>query len=119
MKTLKVKLGRSSLEVCRDLQPSWPSLVSYIIKWFSTMEEHEKVVRITFQDFRKAFDLIDHNRLLQNCDKIGIRPAVMDWLASYLQRRSQVTKFENVLSDSVQVKGGVCPEAAKLVPLPS
>ena len=79
------------------------------------MEEKEKVVRITFLDFRKAFDLIDHdNRFLQNCEKIGVRPAVLAWLASYLQGRSQVTKFENVLS--VKIKGGV-PQGSKIGPL--
>ena len=92
------------------------ALVSLAHKWFSAMEEKEKVVRITFLDFRKAFDLIDHNRLLQNCEKIGVRPAVLAWLASYLQGRSQVTKFENVLSDSVKIKGGV-PQGSKIGPL--
>ena len=77
------------------------------------MEEKEKVVRIPFLDFRKVFDLIDHNRLLQNCEKIGVRPAVLAWLASYLQGRSQVTRIENVLSDSVKVKGGV-PQGSKI-----
>ena len=92
------------------------ALVSLAHKWFSAMEEKEKVVRIIFLDFRKAFDLIDHNRLLQNCEKIGVRPAVLAWLASYLQGRSQVTKFENVLSDPVTIKGGV-PQGSKIGPL--
>ena len=50
------------------------ALVSLTHKWFSAMEEKEKVVRITFLDFRMEFDLIDYNRLLQNCEKIGVRP---------------------------------------------
>ena len=57
------------------------ALVSLAHKWFSAMEEKEKRVRIIFLDFRKAFDLIDYNRLLQNCEKIGVRPAVLAWLA--------------------------------------
>ena len=37
-----------------------------------------KFVRITFLDFRKAFDLIDHNRLLQNFNGIGVRQGKLD-----------------------------------------
>ena len=92
------------------------ALVSLAHKWLSAMEEKGKVVRVTFLGFWKAFDLIDHNRLLQNCEKIGVRPAVLAWLASYLQGRSQVTKFENVLSDSVKTKEGV-PQGSKIGPL--
>ena len=92
------------------------AFVSLAHKWFTAMEEKEKVVRITFLDFRKAFDLIDHDRLQQNCEKIGVRPAVLAWLVPSLQGRSQVTKFENVLSDSLKIKGGV-PQGSKIGPL--
>ena len=71
------------------------------------------MVRIIFLDFRKAFDLIDHNKLLRNCGKIGVRPALLAWLASYLQGRSHV---ENTLSDPVNIKGGV-PQGSKIGPL--
>jgi DNA-binding XRE family transcriptional regulator len=65
------------------------------------------VVRIIFLDFRKAFDLIDHNKLLQNFEKIGVRPALLAWLGSYLQGRSQVTKVGNTFFDPAYIKGGV------------
>ena len=54
------------------------------------MDTPDKVIRIIFLDFRKAFDLIDHNVLLENCCKIGVRPALIGWLSSYLYNRSQV-----------------------------
>jgi hypothetical protein len=57
------------------------------------------VIRITFLDFRKAYDLIDHNILVDNFCKISIRPALVTWLASYLSDRNQVTKFGSELSD--------------------
>jgi hypothetical protein len=37
---------------------------------------HVFPVRIIFLDFRKAYDLVDHNKLLENCEKIGVRPAL-------------------------------------------
>ena len=91
------------------------ALVSLAHKWFSAMWEEEKLVRIIILDFRKAFDLMDLKRLLHNCEKIGVRPAVLAWLASYLQERSQVTKFKSVLSGPVEIKGGV-PQGSKTGP---
>ena len=37
------------------------------------MDEMERVIRIVFLDFCKAFDLIDHNKLLQNMKEMGVR----------------------------------------------
>ncbi len=65
---------------------------------------------------RKAFDLIDHNKLLQNFEKIGVRPALLAWLGSYFQGRSQVTKVGNTFSDPAYIKGGV-PQGSKIGPL--
>ena len=47
------------------------------------MDTPDKVIGIIFLDFRKAFDLIDHNVLLENCCKIGVRLALIGWLSSY------------------------------------
>ena len=62
------------------------ALIYLVHKWCKIMDNPNKVIRIVFLDFRKAFDLIDHNVLLENCtcNNIGIRTAVLGWLASYL-----------------------------------
>jgi hypothetical protein len=46
------------------------------------MESPPKIVRIMYLDFRKAFDLINHNVLLENVMQIGVRPAVVGWIIS-------------------------------------
>ena len=83
------------------------ALIYLVHKWCEIMDNPNKVFRIVFLDFRKAFDLIDHNVLLDNCNNIGIRPAVLGWLASYLSGRSLVTRYGNEISDRVVVGGGV------------
>jgi hypothetical protein len=52
------------------------ALIFQLHKWYLAMENNKRIVRITFLVFRKAFDLIDHNRLLQNFNDIGIRPGL-------------------------------------------
>ena len=54
--------------------------------------------------------------MLENCCKIGIRPALVTWLASYLSGRTQVTKYGSEVSDKRMVHGGV-PQGSKIGPV--
>ena len=90
--------------------------VNLIHKCYLAMETPGRVTRIIFLDFRKAYDLVDHNKPLENCEKIGVRPALISWLGSYLKDRSQVTKFRNEFSQEARVKGGV-PQGSKIGPI--
>ena len=49
------------------------ALVYLVHKWHVSLDAPGFVIRIMFLDFRKAYDLIDHNIMLENCCKIGIR----------------------------------------------
>ena len=80
------------------------------------MDEMQRVIRIVFLDFRKAFDLIDHNKLLENIKKMVIRSVLIRWFASYLNERSHFTQFGKEASDFVNVTGGV-PQIRKLGPI--
>ena len=60
------------------------TLVYLVHNWYKSMENTGKVVRISFLDFRKAYDLINHNILLGNFMNIGVRPSLIRWFATYL-----------------------------------
>ena len=100
--------------ICKEQYGGVPSssavlaLVHLQHKWEKALDLSQRVIRIVFSDFRKAFDLIDHNvLLLDNCCKIGVRPGLISWLGSYLSKRMQVTRFGNELSTSCMINGGV------------
>ena len=65
--------------------------------------------------FTKAFNLIDHNILLSDLEKIGVRPALLPWLASYRSQRQQKVKFEGKLSHLRNINAGV-PQGSKIGP---
>jgi hypothetical protein len=72
----------------------WPTGISavqisiYLMeKWHLAMRTTGKVIKIVFLDFRKAFDLNDHNKPLKSFNHICVRPALASWFASYLQGR--------------------------------
>ena len=53
------------------------TLVCVVHNWYKSMENTGKVVRISFLDFRKAYNLINHNILLGNFMNIGVRPSLI------------------------------------------
>ena len=80
------------------------------------MDEMQRVIRIVFLDFCKAFDLIDHNKLLENIKEMVVRSVLIRWFASYLNKRSHFTQFGKEASDFVNVTGGV-PQISKSGPI--
>ena len=77
------------------------------------MGDNNKIVRVTFHDFRKAFDLIEQNRLLENVHDISVRPGLIRWVASYLQEQTQMTSYHDKKSEQMEFIGRV-PEGGKL-----
>ena len=92
------------------------ALLFMVRKWYQAMETSERIIRVTFLDFRKAFDLIDHNELLKNFDDIGVRPGVIGWYASYLNKRSQIALYRGAKSERMITHGGI-PQGSKLGPI--
>lgn len=78
--------------------------------------ENNLHVLCIFVDFTKAFDLINHQTLLQMLCSAGIRGPVLDWLKEYLNNRHVCTKINSQLSDFVRSEVGV-PQGSVLGPL--
>lgn len=71
---------------------------------------------MAFLDLAKAFDTVNHRRLLQKCEDIGIRGPPQRLLHSYLTGRLQRTKIGNALSPPSVITCGV-PQGTVLGPL--
>ena len=79
-----------------------------------------------FLDLSKAYDVINHNRLLEKLDSYGIRGSVNRWCQSYLTNRTQFIAISQMdrskhtqlkfQSSSRTVKHGV-PQGSILGPL--
>ncbi len=58
-------------------------------------------------DLRKAFDLIDHDILIQKLRMYKCSDITINWFTSYIKDRSQCTIYKGKLSDTLPIKTGV------------
>ena len=67
-------------------------------------------------DIRKAFDLVNHEILLEKRKIYNCTSTSVKWFTSYLQDRKQATAFRGTISESKPVSVGV-PQGSILGPL--
>ena len=84
------------------------TLVNLIHKWHKSMDEMQRVIRKVFLDFGKAFDLIDHNKLLENMKEMGVRSVLIRWIASYLTMTLSSTRIRFSSCTIRRVGSGRC-----------
>ena len=88
-----------------------------------SMNKKEKVAGL-FLDMSKAFDCVDHTKLLKILEHYGIRGNALDWIRTYLINRKQCVELKSTLNqviDSIKsqskiVKYGV-PQGSILGPI--
>ena len=78
--------------------------------------DEKQLVAILSLDLSKAFDCINHQLLLEKLRKLGLNEKATLWIKSYLEDRSQKTKFEFFTSEITEVLSGV-PQGSILGPL--
>ena len=93
------------------------ALISMLHKWLAaTADGTSSTVRVILLDFKKAFDLVDHNILFAKLYSYGIKPTVLNWIVDFLRNRYQRVKIDsNCFSDFLHVPAGV-PQGTKLSP---
>uniref|UniRef100_A0A671U3I7 Reverse transcriptase domain-containing protein n=1 Tax=Sparus aurata TaxID=8175 RepID=A0A671U3I7_SPAAU len=68
-----------------------------------------------FIDLKKAFDTVNHDILIAKLERYGIRGVALQWVKSYLHKRSQYVKMGDNTSTSLDIVCGV-PQGSVLGP---
>ena len=81
-------------------------LIQFIQDLSDTLNEKGQT-DIIVMDFSKAFDKVDHQRLLLKLHRLGINKDVITWIGSFLSGRTQRVVLEGEESESCPVMSGV------------
>ena len=73
-------------------------------------------VRLFFADFRKGFDLVDHNILIDELENLNVHPAIIRWIRSFLTNREECVRIGRCTSSWKTATGGL-PQGTKLGPI--
>ena len=69
-----------------------------------------------FIDLRKAYDTVNHARLLSKLPMYGLKNKELSWFESYLFGRKHIVSYDGVLSETQTISCGV-PQGSILGPL--
>ena len=77
--------------------------------------DEDKLSGMVFVDFRKAFDVVDHQLLLTKLCLYRVSDPSLSWFESYLSGRQQFVSIDGQRTDSLLIKQGV-PQGSDLGP---
>ena len=80
------------------------------------MTNDDDIVGVVMVDFKKAFDLVDHNLLINKLKHYRLSDETIKWFSSYLIGRKQKVSLSNILSHEERIINGV-PQGSILGPL--
>lgn len=91
------------------------ALTLAVSRWQAARADR-KFSGVVFVDMSKAFDRVQHERLIAELFSLGISGKALLWFCSYLSSRVQHVRVQDCLSDGVSCSRGV-PQGSVLGPL--
>ena len=88
------------------------AVLTLINKWINNIEDN-KVIITVFLDFKRAFETVNRDILLEKLKRYGFGNHEVRWFGEFLSGRSQQTIINGILSDVEEVNIGV-PQGSKL-----
>ena len=91
-------------------------LVSFLDFLQKNLDKRKTSLAVTFIDFKKAFDLVDHQTVINKAIALGFPTCLVSWLTDFLSDRSQVVRYRGAVSTPQSLSCGV-PQGTKMGPL--
>ena len=92
------------------------ALITMFHQWLKTTDGTDTDVRTVLVDYKKAFDLGDHNLLISKLYSLGVKTTVVNWVIDFLIDRSQKVKLNtSCFSSWTKIRAGI-PQGTRLGP---
>lgn len=91
------------------------ALVGMVCQWLESINQGS-LIGAVMVDFKKAFDLVDHEILLKKLRHYRLTDQTVSWFSSYLTNRKQNVSLNNAMSEDEVIIDGV-PQGSILGPL--
>lgn len=91
------------------------ALCSFLNEVYVALNNNENASGV-FIDIKKAFDMVNHEKLLEKLTCAGFRGLTHNWFQSYFENRKQRVKIGNAFSSFLNLKIGV-PQGSILGPI--
>jgi hypothetical protein len=113
---LQVADKMDSMQFSLPSKSTTHALVYLLHSILAALESGQCSVRIFFADFRKGFDLVDHNIIIDELKRHDVHPYIVRWIYDFLNHREQCVQIDNYYSLWKKTNGGL-PQGTKLGPL--
>jgi ribonucleases P/MRP protein subunit RPP40 len=85
-------------------------LVDLLHHWYEALDKSQHL-RVLFADYSKAFDHLDHSKLIDKLVKLEVPGCLINWLRSFLTQRRERIVVKNAVSDWLSAHGGMPPSS--------
>ena len=101
----------------RSKKSTLTNLIEFLHHLFINVDSSDcDFLMVFYIDFKKAFDKVNHERLIEKLSSLGIGEACLKLLISYLKDRKQTVRINGTISTVLSVISGV-PQGSVLGPL--
>lgn len=90
--------------------------LAHTLGHISHLYDHKHTIDVIILDFSKAFDTVNHRKLIFKLERTGLNSRLILWISSFLRNRQQYVEIEHHKSVVKPVVSGV-PQGSVLGPL--
>ena len=97
------------------LRSSCAQLMECLHDWYENLYNNQST-HVIYTDIQKAFDSVNHIKLITILKSYGINETLQHWIENFLSDRQQMVAIEDVLSSPCPISSGI-PQGSIIGPL--